>query len=101
MENGAMKSVEDTKVVLQGLECKLSDARMRLAATQAKAPELAYPANTGDESARKRLDGLNAKAAMVAAEIASLEAAIVTGKRHVAGAEAAEVGEGAVGPGVT
>ena len=88
-----MKSVEDAKVVLQGLEGKLSDARARHAETQAKAMELAYPANTGDESARKKLDGLNAKAAMVAAEIASLEAAIVTAKRHVADAEAAEVDE--------
>jgi hypothetical protein len=60
---------------------------------QAKATELAYPANTGDERARKRLDGVNAKAAMVATEVASLEAAIVTAKRHVAEAEAAEVDE--------
>ena len=78
-----MKSVEDAKVVLQGLEGKLSDARARHAETQAKAMELAYPANTGDESARKKLDGLNAKAAMVAAEIASLEAAIVEARRRV------------------
>jgi hypothetical protein len=85
--------VEDAKGVLQGLESKLSDARARHADTQAKAAELAYPANTGDESARKKLDGLNAKVAMVAAEIASLEAAIVTAKRHVAAAEAAEVDE--------
>ena len=85
--------VEDAKGVLQGLETKLSDARARHAETQVKAMELAYPANTGDESARKKLDGLNAKAAMVAAEIASLEAAIVTAKRHVAAAEAAEVDE--------
>jgi hypothetical protein len=84
---------EDAKVVLQGLETKLSDARMRHAETQARAMELAFPANTGDESARKKLDGLNAKAAMVAPEIASLEAAIVTAKRHVADAEAAEVDE--------
>ena len=88
-----MTKVEDTKVVLQGLEGKLSDARMRLADTQAKAAELAYPANTGDESARKKLDGLNAKAAMAAAEIASLEAAIVEARRRVADAEAAEVDE--------
>ena len=84
---------EDTKAVLASLESKLTDARVRLADTQARAAELAYPANTGDENARKRLDGLNAKAAMVAAEIASLEAAIVTAKRHVADAEAAEVDE--------
>jgi hypothetical protein len=51
---------EDAKVVLQGLETKLSDARMRHAETQARAMELAFPANTGDESARKKLDGLNA-----------------------------------------
>ena len=88
-----MMQVEDTKGVLRGLETKLSDARMRLADTQAKAAELAYPANTGDESARKKLDGLSAKAAMVTAEIVSLEAAIVTAKRHVADAEAAEVDE--------
>jgi hypothetical protein len=88
-----MTKVEDTKVVLQGLEGKLSDARMRLADTQAKAAELAYPANTGDERARTKLDGLNAKAAMVATEVVSLEAAIVTAKRHVADAEAAEVEE--------
>lgn len=85
--------VEDAKGVLQGLESKLFDARARHAETQVKAMELAYPANTGDESARKKLDGLNARAAMVAAEIASLEAAIVTAKRHVADAEAAEVDE--------
>jgi len=85
--------VEDAKDVLQGLETKLFDARARQAETQAKAAELAYPANTGDESARKKLDGLNAKVAMVAAEIASLEAAIVTATRHVADAEAAEVEE--------
>jgi hypothetical protein len=88
-----MKRVEDEKVVLQGLEGKLSDARARHVETEAKAAELAYPANTGDESARKKLDGLNAKVAMVAAEVASLEAAIVTAKRHVAAAEAAEVDE--------
>jgi hypothetical protein len=88
-----MTKVEDTKVVLQGLEGKLSDARMRLADTQAKAAELAYPANTGDERARTKLDGLNAKAAMVETEVVSLEAAIVTAKRHVADAEAAEVEE--------
>jgi hypothetical protein len=88
-----MKIVEDANGVLEGLEGKLTDARMRLADTQAKAAELAYPANTGDESARKKLDGLNAKVAMVAAEIASLEAAVVTAKRHVADAEAAEVDE--------
>ena len=85
--------VEDAKGVLQGLESKLSDARARHAETQVKAMELAYPANTGDESARKKLDGLNAKVAMVAAEVVSLEAAIVTAKRHVAAAEAAEVDE--------
>jgi septal ring factor EnvC (AmiA/AmiB activator) len=85
--------VEDAKGVLQGLETKLSDARARHADTQARAAELAYPANTGDERARTKLDGLNAKAAMVAAEIASLQAAIVTAKRHVAAAEAAEVDE--------
>jgi hypothetical protein len=85
--------VEDAKGMLQGLATKLFDARMRHADTQAKAAELAYPANTGDESARKKLDGLNVKGAMVAAEIASLEAAIVTAKRHVAAAEAAEVDE--------
>jgi hypothetical protein len=84
---------EDAKAVLASLEGKLIDARARHADTQAKAAELAYPANTGDESARKKLDGMNAKAAMVAAEIASLEAAIVTAKRHVADAEAAEVDE--------
>jgi phage terminase Nu1 subunit (DNA packaging protein) len=84
---------EDTKAVLASLEVKLTDARMRLADTQAKAAELAYPANTGDESARKKLDGLNAKVAMVAPEIASLEAAIVTAKRHVADVEAADVDE--------
>jgi hypothetical protein len=67
-----MKSVEEAKVVLQGLEGKLTDARARHAETQAKAAELAYPANTGDEGARKKLDGLNAKVAMVAPEIASL-----------------------------
>jgi hypothetical protein len=88
-----MKSVEDAKVVLQGLEGKLSDAKARHAEMQAKAAELAYPANTGDERARTKLDGLNAKAAMVAAEIASLEAAIVTAKRHVADAEASEADE--------
>jgi hypothetical protein len=102
MENETMKieaidlpsrGVEDAKGVLQGLEGKLADARARHADTQAKAAELAYPANTGDESARKKLDGLNAKAAMVATEVASLEAAIVTAKRHVAAAEAAEVDE--------
>jgi hypothetical protein len=43
------------------LEGKLFDARARHAETQVKAMELAYPANTGDESARKKLDGLNAK----------------------------------------
>ena len=91
MEN-AMK-VEDAKVVLQDLKDKLSAARARHAETQVKAMELAYPANTGDESARKKLDGLNAKVAMFAAEIASLEAAIVTAKRRVAAAEAAEVDE--------
>jgi septal ring factor EnvC (AmiA/AmiB activator) len=85
--------VEDAKGVLQGLETKLFDARARHAEMQAKAAELAYPANTGDESARKKLDGLNAKVAMFATEIASLEAAIVTAKRHVAAAEAAEVDE--------
>jgi chromosome segregation ATPase len=88
-----MTQVEDAKGVLQGLETKLSDARARHAETQAKAAELAYAAHTGDESARKKLDGLNAKVAMVAAEIASLEAAIVTAKRHVAAAEAAQVDE--------
>jgi hypothetical protein len=88
-----MTHVEDAKGVLQGLETKLSDARARHAEMQVKAMELAYPANTGDESARKKLDGLNAKAAIVAAEIASLEAAIVTAKRHVADGEAAEVDE--------
>jgi septal ring factor EnvC (AmiA/AmiB activator) len=85
--------VEDAKGVLQGLETKLFDARARHAETQVKAMELAYPANTGDESARKKLDGLNAKVAMLGTEIASLEAAIVTAKRHVAAAEAAEVDE--------
>jgi len=85
--------VEDAKGVLQGLETKLFDARARHAEMQAKAMELAYPANTGDESARKKLDGLNAKWAMVATEVVSLEAAIVTAKRHVADAEAAEVDE--------
>jgi hypothetical protein len=88
-----MTQVEDAKGVLQGLESKLFDARARHADTQARAAELAYPSNTGDESARKKLDGLNAKAAQVAAEIASLEAAIVTAKRHVGAAEAAEVDE--------
>jgi hypothetical protein len=88
-----MKNVEDAKVVLQGLETRLSDARARHAETQAKAAELAYPANTGDESARKKLDGLNARATMFAMEVASLEAAIVTAKRHVADAEAAEADE--------
>jgi hypothetical protein len=87
-----MTKVEDAKVVLQSLEGKLTDARVRLADTQAKAAELAYPANTGDESARKKLDGLNAKVAMVATEVVSLEA-IVTAKRHVTAAEAAEVDE--------
>jgi hypothetical protein len=91
MEN-AMK-VEDEKVVLQGLEGKLSDARARHAETQAKAAELAYPANTGDESARKKLDGLNSKAAMVATEVASLEAALVEARRRVDQAMAAEVDE--------
>jgi hypothetical protein len=84
--------VEAAKGVLRGL-AKLFDARARHAETQAKAMELAYPANTGDESARKRLDGLNAKGAMVATEVVSLEAAIVTAKRHVADAEAVEVDE--------
>ena len=88
-----MTQVEDAKGVLQDLETKLSDARARHAETQVKAMELAYPANTGDESARKKLDGLNAKVAMLGTEIASLEAAIVTAKRHVAAAEAAEVDE--------
>jgi hypothetical protein len=75
--------VEDAKGVLQGLETKLSDARARHAETQVKAMELAYPANTGDESARKKLDGLNAKVAMFAAEIASLEAALIEARRRV------------------
>ena len=57
-----MTQIEDAKGVLQGLETKLSDARMRLADTQAKAAELAYGANTGDESARKKLDGFAADA---------------------------------------
>ena len=87
------RGVEDAKGVLRDLEGKISDARARHAETQAKAMELAYPANTGDESARKKLDGLNAKVAMVATEVVSLEAAIVTAKRHVAAAEAAEVDE--------
>ena len=81
MEN-AMK-VEDAKVVLQDLKDKLSAAQARHAETQAKAMELAYPANTGDESARKKLDGLNAKAAMFATEVVSLEAAIVEARRRV------------------
>jgi hypothetical protein len=75
--------VEDAKGVLASLENKLTDARARHADTQAKAAELAYPANTGDESARKKLDGLNAKAAMVAAEIASLDAALIEARRRV------------------
>src|SRR3982074_2332761 len=95
MEN-AMK-VEDAKVVLQDLKDKLSAAQARHAETQAKAMELAYPANTGDESARKKLDGLNAKVAVVATEALSLEAAIVTAKRRVADPEAAAVDEPTAG----
>ena len=38
-----MKSVEDAKVVLQGLEGKFSDARARHAETQAKALSLHIP----------------------------------------------------------
>jgi hypothetical protein len=93
MENGAMKSVEDAKVVLQGLEGKLFDARARHAETQAKALSLAYPANTGDERARTKLDVLSAKVAMFAAEIASLEAALIEARRRVDQAMAAEVDE--------
>jgi hypothetical protein len=83
MENGAMKSVEDAKVVLQGLETRLSDARATHAETQAKALALAFPAHTGDESARKKLDVLSAKVAQVAEEIAWLEAATVEARRRV------------------
>jgi hypothetical protein len=88
-----MKRVEGEKVVLQGLVGKLSDARARHAETQAKALALAYPAHTGDENARKKLDGLDAKVAQVAAEITWLEAAIIEARRRVDQAMAAEVDE--------
>jgi hypothetical protein len=88
-----MKSVEDAKVVLQGLEGKLSDARGRHAETQAKALALAFSAHTGDESARKKLDVLSAKVAQVAEEIAWLEAALIEARRRVDQAAANECDE--------
>ena len=78
-----MKSVEDAKVVLQGLEGKLSDARARHAETQAKAAGACISRQHWRRERAQEAGRLNAKAAMVAAEVASLEAAIVEAQRRV------------------
>jgi chromosome segregation ATPase len=88
-----MTKVEDAKVVLQGLEGKLSDARVRHVKIVLDAREVSFGAHTIGGEDRKRLDKLEAEMAKAAMEVASLESAIGEAKKRVEAAEADEVDE--------
>ncbi len=88
-----MTKVEDAKKVLEGLEGKLADARARHVKIVLDARDVSFGAHTIGGEERKRLDKLEGETAKAAMEVTSLEAAIVTAKRHVADAEAAEADE--------
>jgi hypothetical protein len=81
---------EDAKKTLDSLEYKLSGARQRLNETKAMAAEVSYDAHTQGGEAAERLNRLKSDETMWTQEIASLEAAVATAKKHVTHANAAE-----------
>ena len=85
-----MTKVEDAKVVLQGLEGKLSDVKARHVKIVLEAREVSFGAHTIGGEDRKRLDKLEAEMAKAAMEVASLESAIGEAKKRVEAAVAAE-----------
>jgi DNA polymerase III gamma/tau subunit len=85
-----MTTTQDAQKTLADLEQKLADARARHDEAQSEAKEIAFAAHTGEADARKRLDRLHAESAKIAAEVLSLEAAIVEARRRVDAALAAE-----------
>ncbi len=82
----ALQAAREVEAALDG---KRAAALRTLAEVDDARAELAFDAMTVGGEAAKRLRALDAERGRVAADVASLEAAIVTAKRHVAGAEAA------------
>jgi hypothetical protein len=85
MQNAA----ESAREILADLEHKLAGARERKVETESLLKANAFAANTGDAEARKKQTKWNTDLASWAADIFSLEAAIVEARRRLAAAVAA------------
>jgi hypothetical protein len=76
--------------VLADLEAKLAAAKKLRDDTEAALLSISFAAHSGDAAAHKKLETLNAKAASIALEIRSLEAAVAEATKRVGHAVAVE-----------
>jgi hypothetical protein len=87
-----MTEVENATNIVAELETKLAGATARAADLQTERRRLSFDANTGDDSARKRLDKLNSQSATADLEIENVRSAIEEARRRLADAERDEQG---------
>jgi DNA repair exonuclease SbcCD ATPase subunit len=85
-----LTSTEQARATVAQLEEKLADASARAVELQTERRKLSFDANTGDDSARKRLDKLNAQSATIDLEIENMRSAIEEARRRLADAQRAE-----------